>query len=128
MNVYIFQAALICEEEGERIREELTAQGKAPADPDDEYSYDSDDFPKGPYPNGGGEADTPQHCDITTVFLENPLTPEGEQYVLEAWRERIETGVGNPAVLMEWLDYYDWLWRHFKEGYEARFEALERGE
>ena len=24
--------------------------------------YDSDDLPKGPYADGGGEADTPQHC------------------------------------------------------------------
>jgi len=28
----------------------------------------------GPYPDGGGEADAPQHCGGCGVFLENPLT------------------------------------------------------
>jgi hypothetical protein len=29
-----------------------------------ESDYDSEDLPKGPYADGGGEADTPQHCDV----------------------------------------------------------------
>jgi hypothetical protein len=43
----------------------------------DENDYDSDDLPKGPYPNGGGEADTPQYCDGCGILLENPLTQAG---------------------------------------------------
>jgi hypothetical protein len=42
-----------------------------------ESDYDSDDLPKGPYADGGGEADTPQHCDDCRRFLENPLTGDG---------------------------------------------------
>lgn len=55
-------------------------------DASDEGSYDSDDFPKGPYPEGGGEADTPQHCDSCHEFLENPLTSDGMAYVRENQR------------------------------------------
>lgn len=76
-DVYMYAAALLCEECGESIRARLTAEGKAPPDPDDESSYDSGDFPKGPFDDGGGEADTPQHCDACGEFLENPLTDEG---------------------------------------------------
>ncbi len=76
---YIFQSALYCEDCGEDIRNGLTEAGEAPADIDDESSYDSDKFPKGPY--NPGEADSPQHCDCCRVFLENPLTAEGYDYV-----------------------------------------------
>ena len=102
MDVYIFQAALLCKHDGEKVRRELTRAGEAPADPDDEQSYDSDDFPKGPFPDGGGEADTPQHCDICHMFLENPLTSDGMQYVLEA----LDEGRGDTTVLKEWADFY----------------------
>ncbi len=50
----------------------------------DESSYDSDEWPKGPYGDGGGEADVPQHCGHCKEFLENPLTPEGMAYVRES--------------------------------------------
>ena len=53
------------------------------------------------FPNGGGEADAPQHCDSCGVFLENPLTDEGVQYVLEA----IEEGSG--SCIAEWAAFYD---------------------
>lgn len=79
MQVYMFHAALLCEDCGE------TACNRTPfpeyATPDDEGSYDSDDYPKGPYSNGGGEADSPQHCDDCGAFLENPLTDDGYEYV-----------------------------------------------
>src|SRR4029077_5149697 len=40
-------------------------------------SFDSDDFPKGPVEDGGGEADTEQHCEACGRALENPLREEG---------------------------------------------------
>jgi len=42
----------------------------------DESDYDRDNLPKGPCPDDGGEADTPQHCDTCGVFLGNPLTAD----------------------------------------------------
>jgi hypothetical protein len=121
----MYRAALYCEGCGEAIRARLNAEGQRPADTEAESTYDSDDYPKGPYPQGGGEADTPQHCDACSVFLENPLTPDGTAYVLEAvelitpegkgesWAEfadRIEalgsTPRGNGPVVAEWIRFY----------------------
>lgn len=58
--LYSYNAALYCEACGERIRAELTAQGKAPPDPDAEDTYDSGDFPKS---SVSGESDTIDFCD-----------------------------------------------------------------
>jgi hypothetical protein len=80
-DVYIYQAALLCSDCGETVIKELTADGEAPANPEDESSFDSDEFPKGPYPDGGGEADSPQHCDHCGTFLYNPLTGDGYAYL-----------------------------------------------
>lgn len=82
-DAFIFQAALYCDDCGERIRAELTADGKAPADIENESSYDSDEFPKGPYSDAGGESDSPEHCAGCHVFLDNSLTDAGVEYVLE---------------------------------------------
>jgi len=114
MLVYIYAADIYCEQCGEAIRERITAEGYAPADPDDEASYDSDEFPKGPYPDGGGEADCPQHCGsgpdcINAIefddgckvgaWLENELTADGVEYVRQAIREG-----GEVAEL--WAEFY----------------------
>lgn len=84
MDAYIYQAALLCGSCARETRRELDRQGKRPDDPADEYSFDSDEYPKGPYADGGGEADSPQHCDLCGLFLENDLTSEGIRYVKEA--------------------------------------------
>jgi len=82
--------------------------------PGRQRSYDSDEFPKGPYPDGGGEADCPQHCGAGAqcvnaiefddghkvgAWLENELTTDGVEYVREAIREGGE-------VAEMWADYY----------------------
>jgi hypothetical protein len=115
LNAYIYCAALLCEPCGEAVIKELTQDGEAPADPSDESSYDSDQFPKGPYPDGGGEADTPQHCDHCGEFLDNALTGDGETYVRDAFREYVETGRGKLDVLRTWRDAYDWVFGDFTD-------------
>ena len=92
MNAYIYQAALYCEDCGRAIRKRLRQEGKAPDD-------DSDNYPKGPFGDGGGESDCPEHCaayddclnaiDLPDgrkigAWLENPLTGDGVNYVREA--------------------------------------------
>lgn len=89
MQAYLFRAALWCEVCTAPLESRHAKDLPAGASLDDESTYDSDQFPKGPYPDGGGEADTPQHCDGCNTFLENPLTPDGVAYVLEAARNRI---------------------------------------
>lgn len=95
MEIYIYQADCYCKECGETIRTKLTAEGKAPEKPDDERSYDSDYFPKGPFPDGGGEADTVQHCACGEDCL-NALELEGRKY--GAWLENDLTTDG-----LNWL-------------------------
>lgn len=64
----------------------------------------------GPWMNGGGEADCPQYCDRCGVFLDNPLTPYGEEYVREKVAEYDETGKGDASVIEEWRSAYNYLW------------------
>ena len=98
MNTYFYQAALWCED----------CAGEIPRTRSD----DSDDSPQGPYPDGGGESDSPQHCEGCRVFLENALTDYGIAYV----RRALAAGRGNPAVLAAWRDYYS---DHLNEGKES---------
>ncbi len=63
----------------------------------DETAYDSDDFPKGPYPDGGGEADGPSYCDDCGKFLENDLTDDGLRSVVE-WLADITVMIRSPEV------------------------------
>jgi hypothetical protein len=83
VEAYVYCAALLCSDCGEEARRDVANAGLAPADPENESSYDSDQFPKGPYPDGGGEADAPQHCDHCGTFLQNPLTADGDSWLRE---------------------------------------------
>lgn len=79
-DVYIYQADIYCSDCARKIMDRLTP----PDDPLDEESFDSDDYPKGPYSDGGGEADCAQHCAGCYIFLGNPLTAEGCEHVIAA--------------------------------------------
>ncbi len=86
MNVYIYNADIYCDDCGlARV-----AQARLEHRPD---NGDSNDFPQGPYRNGGGEADCPQHCADCYKFLQNPLTDDGREYVKHNYRQ-------------EWADFY----------------------
>jgi hypothetical protein len=126
MNVYMLKAALYCEPCGEREADgfplglrpdcECGQPAKSHGVNGDELLecveywpeetlYDSDDYPKGPYPNGGGEADTPQHCDSCSVFLENPLTEDGRDYVRGALAMD-EEPLAN-FITRQWAAFYE---------------------
>lgn len=81
MDAYVYNAALWCDDciaklKSERVKPEHV-------DEENEASYDSDEWPKGPFADGGGEASCPQHCDGCGAFLENPLTSYGYNYTAE---------------------------------------------
>jgi hypothetical protein len=99
MDVYVYQAELLCGSCAREVMRSLRAQGREPTDP--LLREDSDSWPVGPYVDGGGESDYPQHCGSCGVFLENPLTTEGEQYVLELSRQG--------RIPEEWREFYRYL-------------------
>ena len=98
MDAYIYKAALYCEECAEAIKQRFVDLG-APG------SLDSDDYPQGPYSDGGGEADSPQHCDVCNVHLQNPLTTAGEAYV----RKNYDKHSAHGRVEKAWREYYSYL-------------------
>lgn len=116
-DAFVFQAAMLCTDCAQDVMDNTPApHGVDPTAPD-ESLYDSDDWPKGPYPDGGGEADTPQHCDHCGAFLENPLTDDGDSYVRAAarpydgpdssWDEiALAAEDDGQHVLGEWIRHY----------------------
>jgi hypothetical protein len=101
-DAYLFQASLLCADCGREL--EISIDN----DPVCRVAHrgDSDVWPQGPYPYGGGEADTPQHCDACHAFLDNPLTGDGYNYVREAIRDYLSDGRGRREVLRQWAEFY----------------------
>ena len=91
MPSYIYSADEFCEQCGEKIIAAITAEGHAPADPSDESSFDSDEFPKyvGEH---DGSSDCPGNCADCHRPLNNSLTPAGVEYVIDAILESINEG------------------------------------
>lgn len=79
MDAYIYQAALICEGCASALQ-----------------------VNDGPYADGGGEADCPNHCDQCGVFLENPLTSDGYDYV----RAALKDALGQDFAREYWEPFY----------------------
>lgn len=104
--VYIYQAATLCQECGVKVKAQLRDEGRAPENPDDEHTFDSDQYPKGPYPDGGGESDAPESCDLCHKFLENPLTQDGYNYLREMVSEAEAAGRGSEPHIQEWKAFY----------------------
>ena len=107
MNVFMYCAALLCGDCGEKAVENCANRSIVD-------NGDSDTYPQGPYPEGGGEADTPQHCDDCGKFLENSLTEDGQAYVREsyAWeRDTAHPSQSRKAVetTQLWANYYRYL-------------------
>lgn len=94
---YVHQGALICDGCAALITD-LVTDPKQPFRMEDRPT----EMPNGPYADGGGEADTPQHCEMCRVFLENPLTTNGYHYLLN----KLTTAGGDPAIRAEWLAFY----------------------
>jgi len=99
VKAYVFNADIYCETCGERIKQKLPV-------PDYEPPFDTGDYPMGPLENGGGEADVPFHCGYCGLFLENPLTQDGREYVRQALREYWLCERGDPKVLALWAGFY----------------------
>ena len=129
MKIYIYQADCYCEDCGRRIGQDITLDfyhpnfAKRPENPQDETTYDSDDYPKGPY--SPSEADSPQHCgsgenclNVLEIngkkygcWLENPLASDGIDYILN------ELALLDPVKKNDILDFWMEMYKEqfFKE-------------
>jgi hypothetical protein len=100
VDFYIFQAECYCENCVEKLKAELRKIEPEPANSDDETTFDSNEWPKGPFSDE--ESDSPDHCSNCGVFLENPLTSAGYKYVKEYMRDD-----PNSDVVKEWAEFYE---------------------
>jgi hypothetical protein len=105
MEFYIYQADVYCKPCADKIK---AASTNRPLHPEDESSYDSDVYPKGPYENQ--ESDTPDHCAGCRMFLENPLTQAGYDYLREKVAEYDNDSRGVPEVIQQWREFYPEAW------------------
>ncbi len=105
---YIYQADVWCPTCAKEIAADIQQNypQQVPADPTDERSYDSDDYPKGPFFDE--ESDAPEHCSNCHVFLENPLTTHGQEYMQQMVDEALAKGRGEEPHIKEWMDFYDY--------------------
>jgi hypothetical protein len=102
MKAYSYKAALFCEACGLKIKKSLDTAGLKPVNVDDETTFDSDQYPKGP--TEVGESDTYQHCDKCGLFFANTLTPEGVDYHVAAVAIYLKTGHGRVKILDQWVE------------------------
>lgn len=96
---YIYCADVYCKECVTGLRKDAD-YAHAMGDIPDYLMGDSNHYPQGPYDNE--ESDTPTHCGNCGMFLEQPLTQDGYQYVIE---QLSATGQYN-EVEQQWYDYY----------------------
>lgn len=96
---HIYQADIYCDSCGNAICDKLTIKGHAPDDLDDEFTFDSDEYPK--QVGDDKESDKPQNCCRGRHCLEaeilpggrrigkqmGELTPDGVDYLREAIAE-----------------------------------------
>jgi hypothetical protein len=75
-DVYVYAADIYCAACGEDIAKRLSeAPGFDPENPPE----DSDEFPQGPYSDGGGESDSPNHCGAHEDCLQAITLPCGNK-------------------------------------------------
>jgi len=139
--IYVYAADLWCEDCGRDIRNTLIEMGKAPQNPDDQSSYDSDDFPI--EISSDEETDCPYHCGAGEecfnaevmpdgqkigAWLENPLTSYGIKQLEQQIREEPEN-----VVVQFWSEHYadcltvtTWTVHATSEIYDALEEILDR--
>jgi hypothetical protein len=98
---YAYEAAMWCDDCARGVMTELDARGV-------EDTGDSNDYPQSD--GSSGESDHPEHCDACRVFLENPLTSDGWEYVREAITDAVADGRYDSVACTEWAPFYGYPW------------------
>jgi len=115
----IFQAEVWCDDCAEKLRDRLWKDSprwatfasrvdwEAAFGFIDEHLYDSCEYPKD-HPDSE-VSDSPTHCRGCEKFLENDLTKDGANYVIEAVRDDLAAGHPDSTACTIWRKYYSWL-------------------
>jgi len=90
MLAYVFQAEFVCQDCAIPIIESL-GESFEPSE-----FHDSNDVPQGPYDMQFQESDSPDHCGKCGLFLENPLTTDGYNYIQDM-----------ESIPDEWATFYN---------------------
>jgi hypothetical protein len=98
---YAYQAAMWCDDCAAAVMQELDGRGVAD-------TGDTNDYPQGA---DECESDSPDHCDGCGVFLENPLTSDGWEYVRETITADVAAGRYDSVACREWAPFYGYPWR-----------------
>jgi hypothetical protein len=102
VDYYIFAADVYCPHCADEIKRRLA--DVAPANPDDETTYDSGDYPKGPFSDDS--SDTPHNCANCGDYIEGPLTEDGVDYVIDAMQNDIDCHHTN-SIVRDWASHLD---------------------
>ena len=109
----IYCADVFCEDCTDKIESDCREDGTVKrmiadgADPSDEYSYDSDEYPK--RCDVSEESDSPSHCGGCGIFLENNLTTDGDDYVKETVNDDFAAGNDDSIAITVWMPFYDYI-------------------
>lgn len=114
----IYQADVWCDSCADDIRQRIQKQGNAPENPDDETTYDSDEFPK--YMGEDESADTPQHCGSGEDCLEAEIMPSGAKIGKLLSRELTNDGIQYvKEYILEGGEISNWWRQQFQDaGYD----------
>jgi len=106
----MYRGSFYCPDCARDIKREVRAEWKEKHGTPFEDNGDSEGYPQGPLEEGGGESDSPNHCDGCGVFLENPLTRHGVEWMKEQARgatEDLKEGNWPSPAFLEWKRFYD---------------------
>lgn len=93
---YAYNCEMICDDCAEKIKAELDCK-------------DSGDTNEYPQYASSDESDCPDHCGHCGVFLENALTTDGEDYVIQNVNCSLLAGLMDSVAVTEWMTYYQYL-------------------
>jgi|ETNvirome_2_1000_1030626.scaffolds.fasta_scaffold30192_2 hypothetical protein len=108
IDTYAYNADLYCEDCGLSIKNDLDNNNIGVNKIDPINMEDSNYYPQYVGDSGGGESDSPQHCGNCSMFLENSLTSDGENYLKEMIAEGSTNGIQD-LIHAEWKQYYNYL-------------------
>tara|TARA_R110000737_G_scaffold63570_1_gene91262 strand:- start:243 stop:593 length:351 start_codon:yes stop_codon:yes gene_type:complete len=111
IDTYAYNADLYCEDCGlsiKRVIDHFVGNNLDNNNVGVNKMEDSNYYPQYVGDSGGGESDSPQHCGNCSMFLENSLTSDGENYLKEMIAEGSTNGIQD-LIHAEWKQYYNYL-------------------